>query len=146
MKPKFVFICLLALSLTVSAQSKIKITKTYEAPEAIGPYSQALEANGFVFLSGQIAISPSNNQMVGNNIESQTRQVFRNINAVLKAAGAKLNNVIKCTVFMMDLNDFAIMNKIYEEEFGGHKPARSTIQVARLPKDALIESECIAVK
>ncbi|MDQ7816059.1 MAG: RidA family protein [Melioribacteraceae bacterium] len=146
MKSKLIIICLLSLSLTVSAQSKIKITKTYEAPEAIGPYSQALEANGFVFLSGQIAISPSNNQMVGNNIESQTRQVFRNIKAVLKASGAKLNNVIKCIVFMIDLNDFAIMNKIYEEEFGGHKPARSTIQVARLPKDALIEIECIAVK
>ena len=146
MKSKLIIICLLSLSLTVSAQSKIKITKTYEAPEAIGPYSQALEANGFVFLSGQIAISPSNNQMVGNNIESQTRQVFRNIKAVLKASGAKLNNVIKCTVFMIDLNDFSIMNKIYEEEFGSHKPARSTIQVARLPKDALIEIECIAVK
>jgi 2-iminobutanoate/2-iminopropanoate deaminase len=146
MKTQFIVICLLALSFTVNAQSKIKVTKTYDAPETIGPYSQALEANGFVFLSGQIAISPSTNQIVGDNIEGQTRQVFRNIKAVLKASGAKLNNVIKCTVFMIDLNDFSKMNNIYEEEFEGHKPARSTIQVARLPKDALIEIECIAVK
>lgn len=146
MKKIFFIICLLTFSITVFAQSKIKTTKTYDAPEAIGPYSQALESNGFLFLSGQIAISPATNQMVGDNIESQTRQVFRNIRAVLKASGAKLNNVIKCTVFMIDLNDFSTMNKIYEEEFEGHKPVRSTIQVVRLPKDALIEIECIAVK
>lgn len=146
MKIIFYTICLLTFSSAAFAQSKIKTTKTYEAPEAIGPYSQALESNGFLFLSGQLAISSSTNQLVGNNIETQTRQVFRNIKAVLKSSGAKLNNVIKCTVFMIDLNDFTIMNKIYEEEFEGHKPARSTIQVARLPKDALIEIECIAVK
>lgn len=145
MKKYVTLICLL-LSFSLFAQSKIRIVKTYDAPEAIGPYSQALEVNGFVFLSGQIAIDPATNQIVEKNIEAQTRQIFKNIQAVLNASGAKLHNVVKCTVFMTDLNDFSRMNKIYEEEFDGHKPARSTVQVARLPKDVLIEIECIAVK
>jgi 2-iminobutanoate/2-iminopropanoate deaminase len=128
------------------SQSKIKIIKTYEAPEAIGPYSQAIEANGFVFLSGQIAIDPKSNKLVENTIEAQTSQIFRNIKAVLSEAKINLQNVVKCTVFMKDLNDFNKMNTIYEKEFEGHKPARSTVEVSRLPKDVLIEIECIAVK
>lgn len=146
MKTRVFFLLLTVLSINLFAQNKIRVVKTYDAPEAIGPYSQAIESNGFLFLSGQIAIDPSTNQIVGSNIESQTRQIFKNIKAVLKAAGTKMNNVVKCTVFMTDLNDFNKMNKLYEEEFEGHKPARSTVQVARLPKDVLIEIECVAVK
>lgn len=127
-----------------SAQTKA--INTNEAPAAIGPYSQAVEANGFIFLSGQIAIDPATNKLIESDIEKQTRRIFANIRAVLKSAGTDLHKVVKCTVFMIDLNDFAKMNKIYEEEFAGHKPARSTVQVARLPKDALIEIECVAVK
>lgn len=146
MKTRVFFLLLTVLSINLFAQNKIRVVKTYDAPEAIGPYSQAIESNGFLFLSGQIAIDPSTNQIVGSNIESQTRQIFKNIKAVLKAAGTKMNNVVKCTVFMTDLNEFNKMNKLYEEEFEGHKPARSTVQVARLPKDVLIEIECVAVK
>lgn len=146
MKKLVILSFVLMIAANLSAQEKIRIVKTYDAPEAIGPYSQAIEANGFLFLSGQIAIDPSTNSISGNNIESQTRQIFKNIKAVLKAAGTKISNVVKCTVFMTDLNDFAKMNSIYEEEFGGHRPARSTVQVGRLPKDVLIEIECIAVK
>ncbi len=146
MKTRIIFLLIVVLSVNLFAQNKIRVVKTYDAPEAIGPYSQAIESNGFLFLSGQIAIDPSTNQIVGNNIESQTRQIFKNIKAVLKAAGTKMSNVVKCTVFMTDLNDFSKMNKLYEDEFEGHRPARSTVQVTRLPKDVLIEIECIAVK
>jgi len=146
MKTRVIFLLIVVLSINLVAQNKIRVVKTYDAPEAIGPYSQAIESNGFLFLSGQIAIDPSTNQIVGNNIESQTRQIFKNIKAVLKAAGTKMSNVVKCTVFMTDLNDFSKLNKLYEEEFEGHRPARSTVQVGRLPKDVLIEIECIAVK
>ncbi|MEW6508492.1 MAG: RidA family protein [Bacteroidota bacterium] len=146
MKTRMILFTVMILSVYIPAQSKIRIVKTYDAPEAIGPYSQAIESNGFLFLSGQIAIDPSTNQITGNEIEQQTRQIFKNVKAVLKAAGSKISNVVKCTVFMIDLGDFSKMNKIYEEEFEGHRPARSTVQVARLPKDALIEIECIAVK
>lgn len=126
--------------------AQLKVITSPDAPKAIGPYSQAIEANGFVFLSGQIAIDPVTNTMIENDIEKQTRQIFKNIRAVLKEAGTDITKIVKCTVFMIDLNDFAKMNKTYEEEFAGHKPARSTVQVARLPKDALIEIECVAVK
>jgi 2-iminobutanoate/2-iminopropanoate deaminase len=143
---KYLILILLLFAGSFHAQNKLRIVKTYEAPEAIGPYSQAIESNGFIFLSGQISIDPTTNQVTGNSIEEQTKQIFNNINAVLKAAGAKLSNVVKCTVFMIDLNDFAKMNKVYEEEFKGHKPARSTVQVVKLPKNVLIEIECIAVK
>lgn len=146
MKTRLIFLLFVVLAINLVAQNKIRVVKTYDAPEAIGPYSQAIESNGFLFLSGQVAIDPITNQIVGNEIESQTKQIFKNIKAVLKAAGTKMSNVVKCTVFMIDLNDFSKMNKLYEEEFEGHKPARSTVQVARLPKDVLIEIECIAVK
>lgn len=149
MKKLLLFI-LVALAVSITAQTKsesqIKIVSTAEAPAAIGPYSQAVVVGNFVFCSGQIALDPVTMQIVGDNIEIQTQQVFKNLRAVLKAENLTLSNVVKCTVFMKDLNDFAKMNIIYAEEFGGHKPARSTIQAARLPKDVLIEIECIAVK
>jgi len=146
--------CSLFFILTVSlfaqtkseSQTQIKIVTTPEAPAAIGPYSQAIVSGNLVFCSGQISLDPATMQMVGDDIETQTRQIFKNIRAVLKAENLTLNNVVKCTVFMKDLNDFGKMNTIYAEEFGEHKPARSTVQVTRLPKDALIEIECIAVK
>ncbi len=144
MKTILTLIILLSTLCTLSAQ--LKVITSPDAPKAIGPYSQAIESNGFVFLSGQIAIDPATNTMKEKDIEKQTRQIFTNIRAVLKETETDITRVVKCTVFMIDLDDFAKMNKIYEEEFAGHKPARSTVQVARLPKDALIEIECIAVK
>jgi len=129
-----------------SLSAQIKIVTTPDAPAAIGPYSQAISVGNLVFCSGQIALDPATMQIVGEDIETQTKQVFKNIRAVLKAENLTLSHVVKCTVFMKDLNDFAKMNTLYAEEFGTHKPARSTVQVARLPKDALIEIECIAVK
>lgn len=144
MKTFLTLIILHSTLLTLSAQ--LKVITSPDAPKVIGPYSQAIEANGFVFLSGQIAIDPVTSTMIENDIEKQTRQIFTNIRAVLKEAGTDIAKVVKCTVFMIDLNDFVKMNKIYEEQFAGHKPARSTVQVARLPKDVLIEIECIAVK
>lgn len=146
MKKLFILSVMFFISTNLTAQEKIRIVKTYDAPEVIGPYSQAIESNGFLFLSGQIATDPSTNKISGLTIEDQTRQIFKNIKAVLKAAGTKISNVVKCTVFMTDLNDFSKMNSIYEAELSGHKPARSTVQVTRLPKDVLIEIECIAVK
>lgn len=142
----FFALLILHSALSVLSTAQTKIINTNEAPAAIGPYSQAIEANGLIFLSGQIAIDPAENKLVENDIEKQTRQIFANMRTVLKSAVSDLSKVVKCTVFMIDLNDFAKMNKIYEEEFAGHKPARSTVQVARLPKDALIEIECVAVK
>ena len=144
MKKVLVTFVLLIFSTALSAQ--IKIVSTPEAPAAIGPYSQAVVVGNLVFLSGQIPLDPVTMKIIGEDIETQTRQVFKNIRAVLKAENLKLNSVVKCTVFMKNLDDFAKMNTIYAEEFGDHKPTRSTVQVARLPKDALIEIECVAVK
>jgi 2-iminobutanoate/2-iminopropanoate deaminase len=126
--------------------AQIKIVTTSDAPAAIGPYSQAVVTGNLVFCSGQIPLDPVTMQIVGEEIETQTRQVFKNIKAVLKAENLNLSNVVKCTVFMKNLDDFGKMNTIYAEEFGSHKPARSTVQAARIPKDVLIEIECIAVK
>ena len=144
MKKVLVTFVLLIFSSVLSAQ--IKTVSTPEAPAAIGPYSQAVVVGNLVFLSGQIPLDPVTMKIIGEDIETQTRQVFKNIRAVLKAENLTLNSVVKCTVFMKNLDDFAKMNTIYAEEFGEHKPARSTVQVARLPKDALIEIECVAVK
>ena len=147
---KQLFLLLTVFVISISAQTKsdsiLKIISTPEAPAAIGPYSQAVLAGNLVFCAWQIALDPATGQFVGEDIETQTKQVFNNIRAVLRAENLTLNNVVKCTVFMKDLNDFAKMNTIYAEEFAGHKPASSTVQAARLPKDALIEIECIAVK
>lgn len=140
------FLLTISLAAQTKTESPIKIIATPEAPAAIGPYSQAISVGNLVFCSGQIALDPVTMQIVGEDIETQTIQIFKNIRAVLKAENLTLSNVVKCTVFMKDLNDFAKMNTLYAEEFGTNKPARSTVQVARLPKDALIEIECIAVK
>ncbi len=122
----------------------IKAVRTDSAPQAIGPYSQAVKVSDFIFTSGQIALTPSG-AMVQNDIRLQTAQVMRNLKAVLEAAGSSLQNVVKTTIFLADMDDFAAVNEIYEEWFADHKPARSTVAVKTLPKNALVEIECIAL-
>jgi 2-iminobutanoate/2-iminopropanoate deaminase len=122
-----------------------KIIATAAAPKALGPYSQAIQAGNFVFLSGQLALNPQNGEMVGSDISTQTKQVIENIKGVLGAAGASLSDVVKTTVFLQNMNDFARMNEVYQQYFGDSAPARSTVEVAKLPKNALIEIESIAM-
>lgn len=122
----------------------LEITATKKAPQAIGPYSQAISANGMVYTSGQIGLTPSGELVQG--IEAQTRQVLENLSEVLGASNSSLNQVIKTTIFLSDMEHFGIVNGIYAEFFGDHKPARSTVAVKILPKDALVEIECIALQ
>lgn len=122
----------------------MKTVSTNNAPAAIGPYAQGIIVNGFFFSSGQIPLTPQGD-LVEGDIEVQTNQVFENIKAVLAEAGLTLNNVVKTTVFLNDMNDFAAMNEVYANHFGDHKPARSAVEVARLPKDVKVEIEVIAV-
>lgn len=123
----------------------MKVISTEKAPAAIGPYSQALDLGNMVFLSGQIPVNPATGEMSGS-IEEQTKQVFANIQNVLAEAGLTLANVVKTTVFLSDLADFAAMNAIYESFLAQPYPARSCVQVAAIPKNAKVEIECIAVK
>ncbi|MEF3312783.1 RidA family protein [Paenibacillus sp. GYB004] len=123
----------------------LNIVSTTKAPAAIGPYSQAVTFGDLIFTSGQIPLD-SEGKLVEGGIEEQTHQVFRNLTAVLEAAGASLSHTIKATVFIKDMNQFATVNEIYASYFGEHKPARSTVEVARLPKDVLVEIELIAAK
>ena len=118
---------------------------TDKAPAAIGPYSQAVKAGNLLFLSGQIPIDPVTGTLVEGGIDAQTRQVFRNIGEILKAANASFDNVVSAGVFLADMNDFAKMNAIYAEHFSSPAPARATVQVARLPKDCLVEIQVTAV-
>jgi 2-iminobutanoate/2-iminopropanoate deaminase len=122
-----------------------EIISTENAPGAIGPYSQAVRAGNMIFLSGQIPIDPQTGQFVSDDVAEQTEQVMKNLSAVLAAAGASLNNVVKTTVFLADMNDFTAMNEVYGRYFSENKPARATVQAARLPRDARIEIECIAI-
>ena len=119
--------------------------QTGEAPKAIGPYAQAIKANGFVYTAGQIAIRPDSGEMVDGGIAAQTRQVFANLTAVLKAAGTSMDQVVKATVFLRHMADFAAMNEVYTEHLGKAAPARSTVAVAELPWGALVEIDLIAV-
>jgi 2-iminobutanoate/2-iminopropanoate deaminase len=118
---------------------------TKAAPAAIGPYSQAVRSGNMLFLSGQIPLDPATGSMVPGGIEAQTRQVFTNIGAILEAAGASFDHVVSATVYVADLNDFAKVNEIYATYFTAPAPARATVQVARLPKDSLVEIQVIAV-
>lgn len=122
----------------------MKTIYTLNAPKPIGPYAQAVVSNGLLFTSGQIALDPVSNDMAGEDIETQTRQVLANLAAVLDQAGSSPQKVVKTTIFLADLADFAIVNGLYGEFFGDHKPARSTVQVAALPKSARIEIELVA--
>ncbi|MFN7929081.1 MAG: RidA family protein [Blastocatellia bacterium] len=119
--------------------------QTDQAPLAIGPYSQAIKANGLVFLSGQIPLLPETMQIIEGDVAAQTHRVFENIHAVLTAAGSSFEKVVKTTVFLADMNDFAAMNEVYARYFGEHRPARSTVQAARLPRDVRVEIEVIAL-
>jgi 2-iminobutanoate/2-iminopropanoate deaminase len=118
---------------------------TDHAPAAIGPYSQAIVAGGFVFTAGQVPFDPQTMQLVEGDVATQTEQVMRNLSAILRQAGGDLATVVKTTVFLRDMNDFAAMNEVYGRHFGDHRPARSTVQVARLPRDAAVEIEAVAV-
>ena len=122
----------------------IKVVSTPDAPKALGPYSQAMIAGGFVFCSGQIPIDPGTNSIKAVSVEEQTRRSIENLSAVLEAAGSSLSRVVKTTVFIKDMDDFAAVNGVYAEMFGDTKPARSCVEVARLPKDVKVEIECIA--
>jgi 2-iminobutanoate/2-iminopropanoate deaminase len=121
-----------------------EIISTDKAPGAIGPYSQAVKTGNMVFVSGQIPIDPATGQFVSEEVAEQTDQVFKNLQAVLEAAGSGLDKVIKTTVFLADMNDFAAMNEVYGKYFTSEPPARATVQAARLPRDARVEIDCIA--
>ncbi|WP_330218861.1 RidA family protein [Brevibacillus choshinensis] len=124
----------------------MKVISTDNAPKAIGPYSQAVRVDDFLFLSGQIPIIPETNEMVEDNIILQTQQVLKNMKAILEAENFSLEHIVKTTVFIKDLNHFSAMNEEYSRFMGDHRPARSTVEVNRLPKDALIEIEVIAAR
>lgn len=122
-----------------------QIIATENAPSAIGPYSQAVRVGDFIFCSGQIPIDPATGLFVSDNVIEQTEQVLKNLSAVLEAAGSSLSGVVKTTVFVQDMNDFASMNEVYARYFVENPPARATVQAARLPKDAKVEIECVAL-
>lgn len=118
---------------------------TEKAPKAIGPYSQAISSGNMIFTSGQLGIEPETGDFVKGTIQDETRQALNNLKAVLEAAGATLNDVVKTTVFIKDMNQFSLINEVYSEFFNEHKPARSCVEVARLPKDGNVEIEAIAI-
>jgi 2-iminobutanoate/2-iminopropanoate deaminase len=122
-----------------------EIIQTEHAPQAIGPYSQAVRANGLIFASGQIPTDPQTGQFVAGGIAEQTEQVLKNLQSVLEAAGSGLENVVKTTVFLIDMQEFAAMNEVYGRFFKEQPPARATVEAARLPRDARVEIEAIAV-
>jgi 2-iminobutanoate/2-iminopropanoate deaminase len=122
-----------------------QVINTEKAPKAIGPYSQAIQASGLLFVSGQLPVVPTTGEFAEGGVAAQTKQSLENVKAILLQAGATLDNVVKTTVFIKDMNDFATVNKVYAEYFTKEFPARACIEVARLPKDALVEIEVIAV-
>ncbi|AFM11077.1 RidA family protein [Turneriella parva] len=121
----------------------MKVIATTGAPAAVGPYSQAIQAGEYVFLSGQIPLVPETGLLASEDIKAQTEQVMKNVRAVCEAAGGSLSKIVKCTVFMTDLSQFQAMNEVYAAHFGEHKPARSTVQVAALPRGASVEIEAV---
>jgi 2-iminobutanoate/2-iminopropanoate deaminase len=122
-----------------------EVISTKDGPQAIGPYSQAIKANGFVFVSGQVAIDPTTQQVISGDVAAQTERVMRNLTAILKAAGSGLEKVVRSTVFLKSMGDFAAMNEVYGRYFASAPPARSTVEVARLPRDMLVEIDVIAL-
>ena len=122
-----------------------EVIVTNQGPKAIGPYSQAIKANGLVFLSGQISLDPATQQLVAGDVAAQTERVLQNITGILTAASSSLAQVVKTTVFLKSMNDFAAMNEVYTRYFTADPPARSTVEVARLPKDVLVEIDVIAL-
>ncbi len=136
--------CLLSVAFASVAFAEITVVAPEKAAKAVGPYSHGIVANGFVFVSGQLPMDSKG--VMANGIEAQTKQSLENVKTVLEAAGSSMSKVVKVTVFMQDLNEFAKMNKVYGTFFSGNYPARATVQAARIPKDALVEIEVIAVK
>lgn len=122
-----------------------EIIATDQAPKAIGPYSQAIRAQGLIFTSGQVAIDPASQQVIAGDITAQTDRVLKNLAAILQASGSTLEKVLRCTVFLKNIGDFAAMNEVYGRYFNQAPPARSTVEVARLPKDVLVEIDVIAL-
>jgi 2-iminobutanoate/2-iminopropanoate deaminase len=122
-----------------------EVISTKDAPQAIGPYSQAIRANGFVFVSGQIPVDPATQQIVQGGVSAQTEQVLKNLAAILKSAGGGLDKVVRTTVYLKNMSDFAAMNEVYGQHFTSAPPARATVEVARLPKDVLVEIDVIAL-
>lgn len=123
-----------------------EIISTKDAPQAIGPYSQAVKAKGFIFTSGQVAIDPATQQVVAGDVAAQTDRVLRNLSEILEAAGSGLGKVVRASVFLKNMDDFAAMNSVYGKYFSTAPPARSTVEVARLPKDVLVEIDVIALE
>lgn len=123
----------------------MKYIEAKDAPKAIGPYSQGVKVDRFLFLSGQLPIVPETGELIKDNFKEEVKQVLKNIEAILKSQGCSKKDIIKTTVFLKDMNNFLEFNEVYAEFFGEHKPARSTVEVARLPKDARIEIEAIAL-
>ena len=145
MKKHLPLLVILALLTSSFAQEK-KVIATKEAPQAIGPYSQAIKAGGFVFTAGQIPIDPATGKIVEGDVKAQTERVLKNLSAVLAAAGSSMDRVVKTTVFLKNMSDFPAMNEVYGQFFKNEPPARSTVQVVALPKDALIEIEAVALQ
>ena len=123
-----------------------EVISTKDAPQAIGPYSQAIKANGFVFVSGQVAIDPATQEVISGDIATQTDRVLRNLSEILEAAGSGLGKVVKSNVFLKNMSEFAAMNAVYGKYFSTAPPARATVEVARLPKDVLVEIDVIALE
>lgn len=121
-----------------------KAVTTSKAPKAIGPYSQAVKCNGLIFVSGQVAIDPSTQQVIEGDVAAQTERVMKNLSAILAASGSRMDQVLRSTVFLKNMNDFTAMNSVYAKYFSASPPARSTVEVARLPKDVLVEIDVIA--
>ena len=124
--------------------SRLELIHTDRAPRAIGPYAQGVKVDGWVYCSGQIALDPDSGEVVGGDVARQTDRVLKNLAAVLEAAGASLTTVVKTTVFLADMADFAAMNEIYGRHFGDHRPARATVAVAGLPRSVTVEIDCVA--
>ena len=138
------FSCAILIS-SCNANKKLVSIDCRDAPRVIGPYSHAVKTGNLVYTSGQVGISPVTNVFAGDDITAQANQALKNIKAIVEDAGSDMGHVIKVTIFLKDMNDFATVNNIYKDYFPSLKPARSTVQIARLPKDALIEIECVAV-
>ena len=122
-----------------------EVISTQDAPQAIGPYSQAIRAQGLIFTSGQVAIDPATQQVIAGDVSAQTDRVLKNLDAILQASGSTMDKVLRCTVFLNNMGDFAAMNEVYGRYFKQSPPARSTVEVARLPKDVLVEIDVIAL-
>lgn len=124
----------------------MKVINTKNAPAAIGPYSQAIEAGNTLYISGQIPLDPTTMEFISEDVQDQTHQCLKNLKAIIEEAGFTLENVVKCGIFVKDMNDFAAVNEVYSQYFDQHKPARFCVEVARLPRDAKVEIDAIAVK